>query len=103
MDEYIDREALLALVRPDDPNDEKAAITIAAAKKLIRSLAHRVPAADVAPVRHGRWVDRGDYVITAYGSLPVKMCSECYMDVTIDDFDSYCPNCGAKMDLEAAL
>ena len=58
------------------------------------------PAADVAPVRHGRWIDGGDYVTTAYGSLPVKMCSECHMDVTLEDFDSYCPNCGAKMDLE---
>ena len=57
-----------------------------------------IPAADVAPVVHGRWIDRGDYVTTAYGSLPVNMCSECHMDVTLEDFDSYCPNCGARMD-----
>lgn len=59
-----------------------------------------IPAADVAPVWRGRWFDSGDYVTTAYGSLPVKMCSECHMDVTLDDFDNYCPNCGAKMDVE---
>ena len=55
-------------------------------------------AADVAPVVHGRWIDRGDYVTTAYGSLPVNRCSECHMDVTLEDFDNYCPNCGARMD-----
>ena len=48
--EYIEREALLCMVQPDDPGDEMAVITIAIAKKLIRSLAHCCPAADVAPV-----------------------------------------------------
>lgn len=50
MDEYIKREAALALVRPDAPEDEKAAVTIATAKKLVRSIVRRAPAADVAPV-----------------------------------------------------
>lgn len=48
--EYIEREALLCMVQPDDPGDEMAVITIATAKKLIRSLAHCCPAADVAPI-----------------------------------------------------
>lgn len=50
MDEYIKREAALALVRPDAPEDEKAAVTIATAKKLVRSIVRRAPADDVAPV-----------------------------------------------------
>lgn len=50
MAEYIDREAALALVQPDAPEDEKAAVTIATAKKLVRSIVRRTPAADVAPV-----------------------------------------------------
>lgn len=50
MTEYIKREAALALVRPDAPEDEKAAVTIATAKKLVRTLVRRTPAADVAPV-----------------------------------------------------
>nr|DAV88181.1 MAG TPA: hypothetical protein [Caudoviricetes sp.] len=50
MDEYIKREAALALVKPDAPEDEKAAVTIATAKKLVRSIVCRTPAADVAPV-----------------------------------------------------
>lgn len=52
MAEYIEREAALALVRPDAPEDEKAAVTIATAKKLVRSIVRRIPAADVAPVVH---------------------------------------------------
>ena len=52
MAEYIDREAALALVRPDAPEDEKAAVTIATDKKLVRSIVRRTPAADVAPVVH---------------------------------------------------
>lgn len=33
MDDYIKRKDALALVRPDAPEDEKAAVTIATAKK----------------------------------------------------------------------
>lgn len=52
MAEYIERTAALALVRPDAPEDEKAAVTIATAKKLVRSIVQCTPAADVAPVVH---------------------------------------------------
>ena len=57
-----------------------------------------MPAADVAPVWHGRWEKkRGLY-----------SCSECGVtcpyDVQADVIEywscNYCPNCGAKMDLE---
>lgn len=58
MAEYIEREAALALVRPDAPEDEKTAVTIATAKKLVRSIVRRTPAADVAPVVHARWIEK---------------------------------------------
>lgn len=59
-----------------------------------------IPAADVAPVVHGRWV-----------SVPYKLarvCSVCnrdepykfddiFADIDADVYD-YCPNCGARMD-----
>lgn len=53
MAEYIDKEAILALVKPDASDDEKAAITIATAKKLIRSIIQRAPAADVEKMSDG--------------------------------------------------
>ena len=99
MDEYIKRKAALALVKPDAPEDEKAAVTIATAKKLVRSIIQRTPAADVAPVRHGRWID-------AYPDIepnPMFMygiCSECGFEQGFSKYLNYCPNCGAKMDGE---
>ncbi len=50
------------------------------------------PAADVAPVVHGRWNNMDGYKTR-------KVCSECGWDVPeYGKFYSYCPNCGAKMD-----
>lgn len=46
------------------------------------------------------WIDSGDYMEMEDGyRLPVKMCSACHMDIVLEDFENYCPNCGAKMDL----
>lgn len=49
------------------------------------------------------WINRGDYVTTAYGSLDVKECSNCHADITIDHYDNYCPNCGVEMNGEKRL
>lgn len=90
MDEYIKRKAALALVKPDAPEDEKAAVTIATAKKLVRSIIQRTPAADVAPVMHGRWIASHDEFCA---------CSICKYPFYVGwNQANYCPNCGAKMD-----
>ena len=48
------------------------------------------PAADVAPVRQGRW--------KCYGDCGVTECSVCGWSIEeyVGDY-TYCPNCGAKM------
>ena len=51
------------------------------------------PAADVAPVRHGRWITHSDRP----DSLICSVC-ECGFDMWKHDQHNYCPNCGAKMD-----
>ena len=55
------------------------------------------PAADVSPVRHGRWIDAYPDIepnpMFMYGS-----CSECGFEQGISKYLNYCPNCGAKMD-----
>lgn len=90
MDEYIKRKAALALVKPDAPEDEKAAVTIATAKKLVRSIIQRTPAADVAPVVHGQWIASHDEFCA---------CSICKYPFYVGwNQANYCPNCGAKMD-----
>lgn len=61
-----------------------------------------IPAADVEPVRRGRWELHGndDDVSASY------FCSLCGYNFDEDEFLDrwshirYCPNCGAKMDLE---
>ena len=55
---------------------------------------NRIPAADVAPVRHGRWIEQEKYT---FGVM--YDCSICG-DRILDNGHSwnYCPNCGAKMD-----
>lgn len=80
MDEYIDRKALLR-TRPDIENwGGPYGYSISAIKQF--------PAADVAPVRHGKWIRHGDW----------SECSLCGESGT--SHIKYCPNCGAKMDGE---
>ena len=84
MAEYIDREAALMKLMQDG-----------CSAKNLQSISD-MPAADVAPVRHGRWIDKGEYAV----------CTECgvrsgtqYDGVEpIPLMTQFCPNCGAKMD-----
>ena len=53
-----------------------------------------MPAADVAPVRHGRWVEKEKYT---FGIM--YDCSLCENRILDNGHPwNYCPNCGAKMD-----
>lgn len=53
----------------------------------------KIQAADVAPVRHGRWGTHSDRP----DSLICSVC-KCGFDMWKHDPHNYCPNCGAKMD-----
>ena len=52
-----------------------------------------IPAADVAPVRHGHWINENFYThCSACGKMAIY-------DKYGQEFESnFCPNCGAKMD-----
>ena len=58
------------------------------------------PAADVAPVVHGRWDDSGRYTFPS-GNTAVR-CTNCGCALTESEYRlnnwNYCPVCGAKMD-----
>ena len=61
---------------------------------LINRINH-APTVDAEPVRHGRWIQ------DEFGTW----CSVCGLYAYRDKFDQpwespYCPNCGAKMDVE---
>lgn len=53
-----------------------------------------IPAADVAPIKHGKWryfyIDWNDF----------SRCSCCRLDVEGIVRYNYCPNCGARMEDE---
>ena len=57
----------------------------------------KTPAADVEPVRHGKWVDMDSY---ADHDTPIYACSICYEQVYDKHIKAhkYCLHCGAKMD-----
>ena len=77
MAEYIEREAAINAVFEAYADGRSAYIALEA-----------IPAADVAPVRHGRWILKDD---------GRAHCSEC--DTAGNSYVwHYCPNCGARMD-----
>lgn len=78
--EYIEREALIEELKRRD-----------FLPVIVKHAIEAVPAADVALVVHGRWVNR--YIT---GEDPYK-CSCCGDSVNVYGYH-YCPNCGAKMD-----
>ena len=96
MNEYIERERLLRRLNIDDMmNVNGTLIPLEDARNTISNF----PAADVAPVRHGRW-ERDEW-----GSY-LRRCSVCKKTPIYKDergnsaavYASICINCGARMD-----
>ena len=58
----------------------------------------KMPAVDAAPVKRGEWVMSRKYKPW----FTCSACEDCYVDGEWVEGHkwSYCPNCGAKMDLE---
>ena len=85
-DEYISREAALTALQDSD--------LFNTTERQLRAI-RELPAADVAEVVHGRWIwnEEGEIDWEQF-----YRCSNCgdkeYWG------SNFCPNCGAKMDLE---
>ena len=56
----------------------------------------KYPAADVQPVKHGKWIKSRQFAYTRYTS--VFTCSECNKSGRSNY--NYCPNCGARMEVD---
>ena len=101
MSEYIEREfALNVLCRENCGHDYEAN---KCNNCYTSNFINYLPTADVAEVKHGKWIEVQKENIWN-DIVPVLECSACgkYTVGTrgIMTNSNYCPNCGAKMDLE---
>lgn len=101
MDEFISREATIKRIKKVycvGCNSYNGVRCRACGTGDAIDIIEDAPAADVAPVVHGRWIYKGEYAV----------CTECggrsgtqYDGVEpIPLMTQFCPNCGAKMDGE---
>lgn len=79
MAEYIDRQSVIDLV-------DKGFLVSNANYGSVSRIVRQIPAADVAPVRRGRWIP------LAHGTM--FACSECKY---VAGKYNFCPKCGADM------
>lgn len=84
--EYLDRSSLVARMKYYEEHTTEESGEHYAYSVALREI-RNAPAADVAEVRHGRWIHHEDGVFTY---------SECGNAESNDSY--YCRLCGAKMD-----
>lgn len=107
MAEYIDRAVCLSILRAK----ANMAVLMDAAPYFEKAakMLEKLPAADVAPVVHGRWIPSesdfdDDDTLFDVEEWCDWQCSACREDICYEDpmpprlLPKYCPNCGAKMD-----
>ena len=94
MNEYIERERLLRRFNIDDMmNVNGTLIPLEDARNTISNF----PAADVAPVRHGRIIET---IENGRMKRVFSCCGTDFTEMTCWMTPNFCPNCGAKMDGE---
>ena len=86
MDEYVTKEQVIDWYRPYGHTDEPIPF-----ETLVSDL-RDMKAADVVPVRHGRWL------CVDTDTEQFFLCNRCKKKEYWES--NYCPNCGCKMDLE---
>ena len=92
MPEYIERERLLRRFNIDDMmNVNGTLISLKDARNTISNF----PAADVAPVRHGRIIET---IENGRMKRVFSCCGTDFTEMTCWMTPNFCPECGAKMD-----
>ena len=91
--EYIDRAVCLSILRAK----EDMAVLMDAAPYFEKAaqMLEKLPAADVAPVAHGRWEWLGPNRLVT--DCMCGTCSACKVRSKYIVNTMLCPNCGAKM------
>ena len=93
MDEYIKRESFMKRFC-ERCNEEMSESPCEPSDCFAREVIKTFPAADVVPVRHGRWNDGDPYCPICRKDKFRGLDADIWSDWKPD----YCPNCGAKMD-----
>lgn len=116
-DDYIKRSDVVNVAMEWCPDDDGSVGKIEDLREMLDEL-ESIPAADVEPVKHGRWIYKNRHRIryervTGVDDLGIEhtitvcvdvngdepYCSECNA-AAAESFMDYCPRCGAKMDKE---
>ena len=98
MAKYIEKEVAVKIAEKYGLTDGSVLGRHSGIADCIASEIATLPIADVAPVRHGWWVDRivdENEVIQPW--MERYYCSEC-LEGGNQSWFKFCPNCGAKMD-----
>ena len=99
MDEYIKKADVLEYLSARKNQVLKSPLSTLDAKfevmEIFDFVTHRVESADVAPVRHGKWE-----IVVGSNGKEYMACTCCRVSQDLTGVFTYCPNCGAKMDLE---
>lgn len=98
MAEYIEREALSQWC-----HETMSVQSTTAGMMFVREFWNKVmdtPAADVAPVVHGRWINKTDINRALVEQrVDCSVCGHIFWHTSALSYN-YCPNCGARMDGE---
>ena len=101
MDKYISREEAIKELREVYENEYPTASGDfdEYASHDVPNILRNMKAADVQPVKHGRWIDIYEYCkaldLRPTGLEEYYWCSEC--DKAEKKTSDFCPNCGADM------
>lgn len=108
--EYIERNAVVnglraAIKKYSDDKSEANIITALIFQRFAKEI-EAIPAADVEPVRHGRWIYNPNGMDFNLGAWECSVCTQknnnlpCNRNISpyICVGSKYCPNCGARMD-----
>ena len=95
MKEYIERAAVEKFIEGGLNNPDKNKAFGHDAIEIMAEI-HYMPAADVAPVVHGKW-EPGNPICPVCGENKFK---DLDADVWADWQPKFCPNCGARMNKE---
>lgn len=101
MTEYLEKAALVRILRAKAEMGRLSEYSVCFDN--VAKMIELLPAADVEEVKHGKWIQEQIKIENMSIVRYRNTCSECggKADFLLRELHySYCPHCGAKMDLE---